>query len=733
MTLKSLFSKAFWQRFIRRANQFNWITAVWSVVLFFTFPVAGALIFSIDQGIENYWTIDRVSSVITVQMVVACAFTMIVAVLTPNAFNYINSRKELDFYHSQPVTRKELFWRNYFVGWLCFLAPFTIGVLCEIGVIMLLPGIAFQNLWPLFWGSLSCISAYFSVNVLCLLAVMVCGNRFISLVTGIYFCFAGEIVFLMLRHYINNFSVNMNYNSFFGDVLGGLSPVVFTLGSVMSISDISGILLFWYAFWYVISFAALFLARKLYLRRKSETAGKPLSYPKASLFIKYPLTLFCAWIGSRLFVLISDSTVWGVFAFLTFGIISYCIINGLEAMEFRKAFRGWLKLLLTGAVYLSVIAVLFVGCFLLNIRTTKTENIKSIDLTGLNYYEKEKGGREYRIDESLYDITDKEAIEIINSLCQRAVHDDFGAFDMFDSVRYGYYGYASDGDGGTAKTDKSRVAISITFHTKFGSYTRGYYFDARKNDGTFESLVEFSQSAGAKKAYAEAVMDSIPITNSKIAFVSTAVTTTSAQMKDLYNALNEDIQNSTLKDYESRPLGTVTVCYYFKTSYTMDYKNYIYETFMVYPSYKKTLELVDYSELNVSEDYFVGEFINYPETGMSEDDKEYSEGYEKGRTEGQNAAALEKEYPMFTYYPTTSYEMGYLFGIEDGYGMFYDTYDMGDSIGYAKGYELGKLGTSVDEYDFILNSDNIDHLPIFYHGFRDGYNRGYSDAKETGK
>ena len=148
MTLKSLFSKAFWQRFIRRANQFNWITAVWSVVLFFTFPVAGAMVFSIDQGIENYWTIDKVSSVITVQMVVACAFTMIVAVLTPNAFNYINSRKELDFYHSQPVTRKELFWRNYFVGWLCFLAPFTIGVLCEIGVIMLLPGIAFKTCGP---------------------------------------------------------------------------------------------------------------------------------------------------------------------------------------------------------------------------------------------------------------------------------------------------------------------------------------------------------------------------------------------------------------------------------------------------------------------------------------------------------------------------------------------------------------------------------------------------------
>ncbi len=734
MTLKSLFSKAFWARFFRRFNQFNWLTALWSVYLFFAFPVAGALVFSVSHR-ENYWTVGRVNSTLLIQLCFVCGAAILVAILTPNVFNYLNSRKQLDFYHSQPVTRKELFWRNYFVGWASFLLPLTAGFFTEIGIIMLLPGIAWDNFLLLFKGFFACIGTYFSVNALCILAVMLCGNRFISLITGVYLCGAPAMIFGMFWYYVENFSQTFTYTSQMYDILGGITPVSYMLdliGFKESAKFFSNTM-WWTIGWTVVSAGIVLLCRFLYLRRKSETAGKPLSFPKAILFIKYPLTVFSAWVGGILFEAMGDENIiWLLFGFVTFGIITWCIVSGLEKFEFRNAFRGMWKLLVCGGVFLSFLLTLFAGTVVFDKRVTKDSNIISIDLSHLYYYETKDGGTQYSTYDSLQEIEGEEAIKALNTIIRQGAKQAVtggirsgNSVDLYDPAE-----------------DSARISLNVTVNTKFGSYTRSYSFRCEPRSDMLKAVKTFANSEGAKKAYAEYALAQIDTKASHFTFRPSAKLPSAEKMVQVYNALVEDIKTSTPEDYSEPSLGTIDIyCSARFYSYQSSSEQRVV-TVPVYPSFEKTLALISASSLTPTSSDTVGVFSNNEYTYDTNEDyaKGNKQGYDAGHEQGKLAASEDLPYklPDLDEYRFSSklYDQGYydgfIIGYEEGYSIYGDPYTEGYNKGYEEGFSLGTADAEkgLDYTSPTYEYDGTSYSDGYYNGYCDGYNAGYYNKEE---
>lgn len=489
--------------------------------------------------------------------------------------------------------------------------------------------------------------------------------------------------------------------------------------------------MWWTVGWTAVSFGIVFLARFLYLRRKSETAGKPLSFPKAILFIKYPLTVFSAWVGGILFEAMGDENIiWLLFGFVTFGIITWCIVSGLEKFEFRNAFRGMWKLLVCGGVFLSFLLTLFAGTVVFDKRVTKDSNIISIDLSNLHYYETKDGGTEYHTYNSLQEIEGEEAIKALNTIIRQGAKQA-----VTGGIRSGNSVYTAD-----LGEDSARISLNVTVNTKFGSYTRSYSFRCEPRSDMLKAVKTFANSEGAKKAYAEYALAQIDTKASHFTFRPSAKLPSAEKMVQVYNALVEDIKTSTPEDYSEPSLGTIDIyCSARFYSYQSSSEQRV-ATVPVYPSFEKTLALISASSLTPTSSDTVGVFSNTEHGYDVNEDyaKGNKQGYDAGYEQGKLAASedLPYELPDLDEYRYSSklYDQGYydgfIIGYEEGFFIYGDPYTEGYNKGYEEGFSLGTADAEkgLDYTSPTYEYDGTSYSDGYYNGYCDGYNAGYYGA-----
>ncbi len=744
MTLKSLFSKEFFTRLKHRFSQFNWLTSLWLVALAFIFPIFTALAGS--SGNEKITERD-ILGIVTGQTYILLVLTVGMAFATVGAFSYLFSRKELDFYHSQPVTRKELFARNYLVGWICFLIPLLIALVAEVLVITAV-GIMSVNVFiAVIKGLLSAIGLYFSVNAIATLAAVVCGTKLIALLTAVYFCAAPAMISGMVIYFINSFSQTFMYDDITEKLLSAVSPIIFFIDygnmDVYSPSLFNEYSLFALG-WVVISALLVLLAGKLYLNRKSEYAGKSLAVKGAIWFIKYPLTLFCAWVGGMAFRAMTDGIVAGIVGFALIATLTYSIVGALEEMEFKAAFKNYKPLLATVGIYAGCLAVIFAGCVMFDTRTTSTARINSVDLVNIRYneffteadiyngggaggslwtdgmgsYMFTSGESKYSYSTSkLYGIDDPDAIQYLNTIVKIGIEENSSGKNLLGTLL----------SGQKIRSDtEAYTTMHIRFNTQFGSYTREYSFACKRDGEVFRALRGFMDSSGAYKSYTEGVFASIDKSLNKFSFRSSDEIGNKEKMEAIYNALQKDIQQAEVQDYAEKPLGFLRICYSARKSIYSDESTLYTVNVPVFPSFENTLALAENKLTEYLIPFAVGsenvfnikEQFTY-ETGYSEG---YAAGYKKG-TESYG----------FDYIPYTQNEItpngegeeygdGYFHGFLQGYN---DGYINAGGDPYAEGYKAGSLK---GESDFKEGLDPTDYYDYNYGDYAAGFEAGYYDT-----
>ena len=172
-----------------RMKRGAWLPGLIASVLFFSLPVATALSISnftpretyLEMGLKAEEITQRYSSLLENLIFATGIFSMLFAIAAGVlcaliAWNYLNSRRQIDLYHSLPLSRRTLFGSFYGYGALSFLLPYVIMLALSLLVI------AVTGYSPLLnWALLGKTAArtlllFLSCYSLSTLACQLCGN-----------------------------------------------------------------------------------------------------------------------------------------------------------------------------------------------------------------------------------------------------------------------------------------------------------------------------------------------------------------------------------------------------------------------------------------------------------------------------------------------------------------------------------------------------------------------------
>ena len=735
------------QRFVQRFFTLNWITALWSVALFFVFPLPAILNFTDLQPAMSHIA-TTIQSVAEDQVRVASVFSIIMAALTTSAFNYLNSKTQLDFFHSQPVSRKELFFKNYFAGWLSFAAPLTIAVFLEAAIICLFNGFLVQPLMTVLLGYIGCVLVYFAVNALFTLAVMLCGKRITALLTGIFLCITPYAIVYIIGEYF--FMMSETYTSIYVTSFEMINSCFHPFVSVYEVFSnshgITGLFsppnmqgaVWMQVMWAILSAAIVIISLWLYTRRKSEDAGKAFIYPKVIPFIRYPVIIFFAWYGGIIFEEYADGYFWKIFGICISGIVSFFVFSFIEKRGFRNALRSWWRLLISAGVYIGCVLLIFACALLFDRRTAKDENIVAIDVDYISYVEYYFRGDEYEFprkeayndkDKEGYTVTEPANIKTVNALvknCVKAmsknrVHTDNKLND--EEIPAG-----------------AMLELRVKIHTKNGSFERTYIIYCNADGETEKLINDFSHNSEAVFAAEKQNFLSIDTTaeNFKFTYYEYYIDYQEMMMpageaKRLYEAIKKDIENAVCSDYEELPVNYVK----FQYSYTDSNNERRSEskTIPVFSSYENALAVVrdDFKPYTgISWWQYIGHFgLNVLKDGkatLTTENNAYKIGREIGKYYGERDAKNQTGYtePKTDKAGHNNYTDAFNKGLQKGYDEAYA--EIGDAFtpGYEAGYQYGlRIGANSAEYEKGAEPPEREKPQT---EFRKGYNEGFIDG-----
>ncbi len=261
-------------------------------------------------------------------------------------FSYLFSRKKVDYFHSLPMRREQLFILRWTNGLLFYLAPY---LLCMVICTILLGGsgltthLYYQNLWV---GFLYNLTVFLLVYHTAILAVMLTGQILVAIAGfGILLSYSTVLNYLIpayMQSFYRTYDIsNMDTLRF----LRYLSPI----NVWISLAD-DGRLFSWLAA-ILLSAAMLAAGFILYRLRPSEAAGNsvvfPVSRPIIRILLVVPLSLYVA----LAFRDIADwaPAFWSILGLAIFALLIHAVIEIIYDFDIRSALHHWPQL---------------VGCFL---------------------------------------------------------------------------------------------------------------------------------------------------------------------------------------------------------------------------------------------------------------------------------------------------------------------------------------------------------------------------------
>ena len=245
-------------------------------------------------------------------------------------FAWLNSRRQIDFYESQPISRNRHFWQVVISSFLIFIISYLVTL--AIGGLIVTAMGAYSNelvieSFRLFTKMLYLFAGYFSISML---AVMLTGHAVVGmLAAAVFFLYEtalrGMIIGLMQSYYKT-----------FGDqgyIVKVWTAPIYWIFSDDKYSWIKGLLLV------IAVFAIAYICYKI---RKNEDAGEAVLYKPVRIVAKIAVSmligLFTAWIfSSTASIGIVTSVIIGVVSAVLVG----CIMESIYAFDVRAAMKGW--------------------------------------------------------------------------------------------------------------------------------------------------------------------------------------------------------------------------------------------------------------------------------------------------------------------------------------------------------------------------------------------------------
>ena len=358
----------------------NWV--FWLSFLTFLCYFPGALVLNLNNIRSSYDGVTKAESLIRMKErmdeTVAAFFHLngfmpvlvigLAILIGMQGFVYLHNKRQVDFYHSQPVSRKRRFLVLWVNGIIIFTVTYLVGMFLGMAVAAAfgcMTGVIFTGALKAFFLYLLLFLGIYHISIL---AVLLTGNTLVSLLAmmvllgyelavramtvvmsssffmtygngeenKIFDTFASPIV--TIYKYISLGGKNYNYYEQYANeqyTYGG------TALGLLVMAVIFGMVSFF-----------------LYQKRASESHGNSISFPKIKEVLRFMLLVLIGSFGTYLIYYVAgESVMIGLVGALFFVALGHAVIQLIYEVDFRAIRKKWLTAILS----LAVVIVVFLG------------------------------------------------------------------------------------------------------------------------------------------------------------------------------------------------------------------------------------------------------------------------------------------------------------------------------------------------------------------------------------
>ncbi len=276
-----------------------------------------------------------------------------------SGFRYLHNSRQVDFYHSIPVKRHQLFIASYLNGILIPMAIYLAAHILAVALV-LRTGIGSDILGTMWWKAMLLNMVYYSMMyTTSVIAMMMTGNLIIALLGTVVFWGYGPSVLsltvLYKSQWFRTYYESAEHAQRWMRAISFSSPFASYMFAVEELSYDA--LRIWQAAGAVMVTVFLaVIAYGLYHIRSSEAAGKAMAFKRTESPIKHLIALPVGVVFGMFFYGIRSTLFWAVFGVLCGVALTCCIMEIIYHFDFRKLFANWIHLAACFAISLLLVA-----------------------------------------------------------------------------------------------------------------------------------------------------------------------------------------------------------------------------------------------------------------------------------------------------------------------------------------------------------------------------------------
>ncbi len=400
-------------------KKYIWASALSCIFYIFAKIVPPLLEFSsIPEDLEQNIKLDRlisINSYLTVNNGFNKFITALLAVIVGTAiFSYLHNRKKVDFYHSLPISRNNLFITKYILGILIVVPIMILIQLLSYGILSVILKENITGVKDVFEAIAFDTVFFISIYSFVVFSNIIAGNTIIGVLLSGIIINLGTIITAIIISLGEVFFRGV-YLNYLLDYQIKYNPIIcyFSLQNnkefepAVNISFSKINLLITHI---IITIIIAIICWLLFKVRKSEKSNICLSFKYAKTILKY----LGVCIGSILMGLIFYTVTYKNFS-LYFGvilgsIILHCIVEIIYDFDFRAMFKNWYSIIGCAIISCVIICTFHFDLFKTQQYIPSINKISNIDINNTS-----------GIANSINDVENDEIIEIITALHQISV------------------------------------------------------------------------------------------------------------------------------------------------------------------------------------------------------------------------------------------------------------------------------------------------------------------------
>ena len=344
-----------------------WLIVIMFLAFFFPMPVYTAMTLSMEKMyMANFRQVDLYLGRVFARAVgpgggKAIFISLLAVIAAIQGFSYMYQRRKLDMYMSMPVTKGRRFAAIYLNGFLAYFLSYLINMLLSFFVAQAMGANASVAVGEAGCALLANTILYLAVYHIAILAVMLTGNLIVTVMGTAVLLFYDGILYLLFMGYMETFFHSFYYRTAQQYARFIISPVIRFfrfMEIVYGGSDFYGMdrTLHWEKFlpgiWPILLVAviAFALAYWCYTKKPAEVCGKAMAFVKTKAVIKVLITLEAGLGGGIIFYAFSSSSLlFFVFGMLAGTLLSHGVMEVIYDFDIRSVKNGWKSLLVAGA------------------------------------------------------------------------------------------------------------------------------------------------------------------------------------------------------------------------------------------------------------------------------------------------------------------------------------------------------------------------------------------------